>query len=81
MVHRSAVRPHPQSRAGRHPIKVGRASFGVIPGSKVAHVSEYGRPGCYVLDQDGTIVLLTESGEIDVPQRLWSAIRARYFPD
>lgn len=62
--------------SGPKPVRVGKTTFGVPMGSQVAHAQ--GERLAYVLT-GGTLFVLTESGEVEIPPQLRHELASRYF--
>jgi hypothetical protein len=66
------------SLGGSLRVKVGKSTFGIPQGSRVAHVNRDGRALAYVLNA-GHVLCLVEAGEIPMSERMQSTIAAKVF--
>lgn len=64
---------------GTQPLTVGRSTYGIPPGARVAHARPGGVLLTYVLNVDGVVHCLIEAGEVPVPSDLQRPLKNRYF--
>jgi len=62
-------------------IHIGRSRYGVPPGwtTRRIHGSDKRAEAVYLREPDGSLHLLTEAGEVPIPEQLVGALTRRYF--
>jgi hypothetical protein len=59
-------------------VRVGKSTFEIPQGSRVAHVNRDGRALAYILNA-GRVLCLVEAGEIAMSERMQAHIRTKVF--